>query len=336
VPDERLASIANGEIVMHVLGIDVAKAKFDVALLVGERKFRTKVFDYSSEGFEALKGWLGRQKVEFSKLHACMEATSHYSERLALWLYEAEARVSVVNPLQIKAYGQSLLNRQKTDRADAQLIARYCEAQQPAAWTPPSPAVRKLQALVARLEALQLMRVAELNRQSIAETAVAGSIGTVLATLEAEIKRIEKEISDHIDANPDLRHKRELIESIPGIGSKTSMYFLAWFAGPKRFDDVRQAVAFVGLSPRTHESGSSIRGKARIAKLGNARLRKALYFPAIVAIQHNPVIAAFAKQLRSRGKHNMTIIVAVMRKLVHFIYGVLKSGTPFQTRLAKP
>ena len=319
---------------MHVLGIDVAKAKFDVALIV-QGKFRTRAFEYNVEGFGSLKAWLTKHAVKLQQLHACMEATSHYSERLATWLYEAGAVVSVVNPLQIKAYGQSLLNRQKTDRADARLIARYCEAQQPASWTPPSPAVRKLQALVARLEALQLMRVAELNRQSIAETAVAGSIGTVLATLEAEIQRIEKEISDHIDGNSDLRHKRELIESIPGIGPKTSMYFLAWFAGTKRFDDVRQAVAFVGLSPRTHESGSSIRGKARIAKLGNARLRKALYFPAIVAIQHNPTIAAFAKQLRSRGKHNMTIIVAVMRKLVHFIYGVLRSGTPFQTRLAK-
>jgi transposase len=319
---------------MHVLGIDIAKTKFDVALMV-EGKFRTKVFDYDIEGFGALKAWLTRHAVEVGQVHACMEATSQYSERLATWLHGAGAVVSVVNPLQIKAYGQSLLNRQKTDRADARLIARYCQAQQPAPWTPASPAVRKLQALVARLEALQLMRVAELNRQSIAEVAVAGSIGTVLATLEAEIQRIEKEISDHIDVNPDLRHKRELIESIPGVGPKTSMYFLAWFAGAKRFDDVRQAVAFVGLSPRTHESGSSIRGKARIAKLGNARLRKALYFPAIVAIQHNPVISAFAKQLRRRGKHNMTIIVAVMRKLVHFIYGVLKSGIPFQTRLAK-
>ncbi len=320
---------------MHVLGIDVAKAKFDVALLVGD-KYRTKVFDYSAEGFGALKAWLAKQGVQPGQMHACMEATSHYSERLASWLYEAGAVVSVVNPLQIKAYGQSLLNRQKTDRADARLIARYCQAQQPMPWTPPPPSVRKLQMLVARLEALQLMRVAELNRQAEAHAAVAASIGTVLATLEAEIQRIEKEISDHIDANPELRHKRELIESIPGIGPKTSMYFLAWFAGPKRFDDVRQAVAFVGLSPRTHESGRSVRGKARIAKLGNARLRKALYFPAIVAIQHNPVIAAFAKQLRQRGKHNMTIIVAVMRKLVHFIYGVLRSDTPFQTRLAKP
>ena len=320
---------------MHVLGIDVAKLKFDVALLV-EGKFRTKVFEYDAQGFEALKLWLARHDVQLAQMHACMEATSHYSERLALWLYEAGARVSVVNPLQIKAYGQSLLNRQKTDRADARLIARYCQAQQPAAWIPPPASVRKLRALVARLEALQLMRVAELNRQSMAETAVAGSIGTVLATLEAEIRRIEKEISDHIDANPDLKHKRELIESIPGIGPKTSMYFLAWFGGSRRFDSVRQAVAFVGLSPRCHESGSSVRGKARIAKLGNARLRKALYFPAIVAIQHNPLISAFARQLRMRGKHNMTIIVAVMRKLVHFIYGVLRSDTPFTTQLAKP
>ncbi len=319
---------------MHVLGIDVAKLKFDVALVV-EGKFRTKVFEYDAEGFEALKRWLARHDVKLSELHACMEATSHYSERLALWLHETGALVSVVNPLQIKAYGQSLLNRQKTDRADARLIARYCEAQQPGPWVPPPAPVRRLQALVARLEALQLMRVAELNRQSIAETAVAGSIGTVLATLEAEIRRIEKEISDHIDANPDLKRKRELIESIPGIGPKTSMYFLAWFGGARRFDSVRQAVAFVGLSPRSHESGSSVRGKARIAKLGNARLRKALYFPAIVAIQHNPILSAFAKQLRMRGKHNMTIIVAVMRKLVHFIYGVLKSDTPFTTRLAK-
>ena len=321
---------------MQVLGIDVAKLKFDVALLVAEGKFRSKAFEYTSSGFEALLAWLRRQAVDVSQLHACMEATSSYSERLALWLHEAGAVVSVVNPLQIKAYGQSLLNRQKTDRADARLIALYCQAQRPTPWTPPPVSVRKLQALVARLEALQQMRVAELNRQSIADADVASSIGAVLATLDAEIKRIEKEISDHIDANPDLKHKRELIESIPGIGPKVSMYFIAWFAGARRFESVRQAVAFVGLSPRTHESGSSVRGKARIAKLGNARLRKILYFPAISAMRFNPVIAAFAKQLRMRGKPNMTIIVAVMRKLVHFIYGVLRSDTPFTTRLAKP
>jgi len=320
---------------LHALGIDIAKLKFDVCLMSAEGKLKHKVFPNTTSGFEQVAAWLARQNVLHP--HACMEATGTYGERLALFLREAGYIISVVNPAAVKAFAASRLSRTKTDKVDAELIARFCAAQQPLAWTPPALEVRELQALVRRLASLIEMRVAEENRLEAgsAVVAVRASVEEHIAYLCAEIKRTEALIREHIESHPDLRQQSELLDSIPGIGETTAAVLLAELVDVTQYRSARQVAAFAGLVPRERRSGSSVRGRTRLSKIGNARLRKALYFPAITALRCSPFFKEWAQGLRERGKCKMSVIGAAMRKLIHLAYGVLKTGRPFDPEWAR-
>jgi len=317
---------------MQVAGIDISKRKFDIALMAGE-KVRNKVFDNTAAGHQALLAWLVSKGVQPGQCHIAMEATSQYYEAVAETLYAAGYAVSVVNPLQIKAFGESLLRRQKTDRADAELIARYCQQAKPALWQPPPADIKELQRLLARLEAVQQMHVQEQNRHHEASGKALQSVERMLATLKAEERLLEQMIREHIDRHPDLRDRQTLLQSIPGVGERVSSYYLAWLQA-ERFADARQAVAFVGLSPRHRESGDTVRGKTRLSKLGHGRLRKVLYMPALSALRSNPAAKALAERLEASGKRGKVIVAAVMRKMIHWMVGVLKSGRPFDPQRA--
>ena len=309
-----------------VLGIDVAKQKVEVALLVNG-KIKHKSIKNAADGFEALTLWLGKQGVE--KVHACLEATGSYGEDLAVYLYEAGHRVSVVNPARIKGFAQSELIRTKTDRIDAGIIARFCLAMQPEPWIPPPAEIRVLRALVRRTESITDMLIQEKNRVGTAHDSVIPLIKEHIAYLEGEIEKVRDQIAELIDRNPDLRQKKDLLDSIPGIGKATVPAILAELADLERFSHVRELVAFIGLAPRETLSGTSIKGKPRLCKTGNARLRRALYMPALVSIRYNPLMIAFYQRLKERGKNGKVIVCAIMRKLVHIIFGVLKSGKKY-------
>lgn len=315
------------DLIHGILGIDISKAKFDVALLVAGKVKKTRIFENAPDGFQALSDWLMKQDI--ASVSACMEATGCYGDALATYLYDQGFVVSVVNPAQIKSFGGAQLNRAKTDKADAKLIAQFYQQMCPAHWMPPPMHVRELQALVQRLSALMQMERQEHNRMETAPAVVRSSIATVLATIKAEIKTVEATIHDHIDRHPDLKDQSRLLESIPGIGQATIYRVLAFIGDVRRFDHAKALAAFVGLNPTVHQSGSSVRGKPHLSKKGNSVIRRALYMPAIVARRYNPVIKKFADHLKKAGKPNMVIIGAVMRKLLHIIYGVLKSGKPF-------
>ena len=319
---------------MEYVGIDIAKRKFDVLWLSSQTgKKRSKVFDNTPAGFDELLAWLAKFGVAPSNSHIAMEATGQYYEALAEALFDADFTVSVVNPLPIKRFGEAMMQRQKTDKADADLIARYCAHCSPRPWAPPPPEVRELQRLVSRLDAVKDMLVQEQNRRYDSRGQALESVERVLVSLDEERQWVESMIKDHIDRHPDLRHKQELLCSIPGVAERTSTYLMAWLP-VDRFADVREAVAFVGLSPRHSESGDSVRGKSRLCKLGHGRLRKMLYFPAVTAMTHNPAAKAFACRLGASGKKGKVVIAAVMRKLVHWAVGVLKSNTKFDAELA--
>jgi transposase len=319
---------------MEIIGIDIAKRKFDLAWFASATgKKRSKVFENTEAGFEDLLGWLSKQGIVAQQCHIAMEATSRYYEALALALFEAGYTVSVINPLQVKRFGESQLLRQKTDRADAELIAQFCQQCKPRVWQPPPPQVRELQRLIARLEAVQDMHVQEQNRRYESHGVTLESVERILGSLKDEEIHLRKLIQDHIDRHPDLREKQELLRSIPGIGATVSSYVMAWLDAD-RFDDVRQAVAFVGLSPRHRESGDSLRGKSRVCKVGHGRLRKILYLPAMAAVRYNPAATALSERLKEAGKKGKVVIVAVMRKLVHWMVAVLKTGTKFNPELA--
>ncbi len=313
---------------LHPLGIDVAKLKFNVCLIREDGKLRHKVFANTATGFTQLTTWLSANHVE--QLHACLEATGTYSEALATYLFDAGQRVSVVNPAAIKAYAGCQLSRTKTDKVDAALIARFCLTQQPPLWTPLAPELRTLQALVRRLDSLIEMHTMEHNRlvAGAVDALVQHSLEEHLTYLEAQSKRTENLIKEHINSHPHLKAERDLLLSIPGIGEATTARLLAEIDF-QQYESARSVAAFTGLVPRLRQSGTSVRGRARLSKVGSPRIRHALYFPAVTAIRCNPTIKAWAKELRERGKCEMQIIGAVMRKLIHLAYGVLKTGKPY-------
>ena len=314
-----------------VVGIDVSKRTFDVALLRGEKPKSGK-FKNTAQGFAVFARWL--QKEGAGDIPVCMEATGTYGEKLAEYLYEAGYVVSVVNPAKIKGFAQSEFSRTKTDKADAALIARFCRAMRPEPWQPVPPEIKRLRALVRRLDELNGMLTQERNRLDTADDVVKPSIADVIKVLEERIEQVRHLIREHIDKNPDLREKRDLLETIPGIGPATSAMILAEFGDMTRFRDARHMAAFCGLTPRQRQSGTSVRGKSMLSKTGSARIRKALFMPALSAITYNPVIQAFRARLIANGKSRMVIVGAIMRKLVHIIYGVIKSGRPFDPAIA--
>ncbi len=236
------------------LGIDIAKAKFVVALLTADGKVRHKSCANTPAGFADLATWLPRQRV--ATVHACLEATGTYGDALATWLHDAGYVVSVVNPAIIHAYARTHLARSKTDRIDAELIARFTATQHPPAWTPPAPEIRALQALVRRLDALHGMRTQEVNRLAagVTVTEVRASIDAVVASLDAQIAHVQQLIRDHLDRHPGLRAQRELLTSIPGIGEATAAVLIAELFD-KSYTSARQAAAFAGLVPRIVQSG---------------------------------------------------------------------------------
>jgi transposase len=313
-----------------ILGIDVGKEYLDCALL-GEKRAAKRVPN-TVHGFEQLIAWLRNRKVR--KVHACMEATGGWSEELAFFLYERGHVVSIVNPMQIRAFGQSELSRTKTDKADAALIARFCAAMHPMPWDPPKPAERRLRQLIRRRRALIEIRTQELNRlEAPGQEHVRKSITTLVKSLNKEIALLEAEIRKAIDKDDDLKGKRDLIESIGGIGPIASSTLLGELPPAERFENAKAYTAFAGLCPQLRESGTSVRSSHK-TRYGNRAVHQVLYMAAIAALRCNPVIKVFAGRLKERGKASMEIIVAVMRKLLVLVYGVLKSRRPFDPNYA--
>ena len=313
------------------LGIDVAKVKLDCVLRLPNGKFRAKPIPNSPEGFALLDAWLATHNATES--HVCMEATGVYWEAVAQFLSAKGLTVSVANPAQIKAYGTSCLIRTKTDRADAKLIANFCAERNPAPWQALGEAELTLRALVLRLDALQTMQIQESNRLDVSRDVVKDNIQHHLASLGAEIKHLAKAIKAHIDNHPRLKQQRDLLDTIPGLGERTVAIILAYYAGTGRFANSRQAAAFAGLDPRQYESGSSVKGKPKLSKVGHAFLRKALYMPAVVTLYKTVWGKQFKERLALSGKPPKLIIGAMMRKLIHVAFGVLKSQQPFKSVL---
>lgn len=308
------------------VGIDIAKAHFDAARLGADGKYKHKKFANAPEGFALFAEWLAGFGPE--PAHLCMEATGTYGLPLADFLTARGFHVSVVNPAQPAAFGKSEPSWAKTDKADAKLVARFCLAMRPPAWTPPPADIRELQALLRRLENLLEMQRMELNREDTAAPAVAGSIQVLLAALEGEIKAVREAIRRHIDGNPGLKRRAEPLESIPGVGAATAAWLLTLLGEHRGFDNAKQAVAFAGLAPRLRQSGKWA-GQTKLSKTGDPMLRKALYMPTLSALTFNPAIRAFRQRLKANGKPGKSYVCAARRKLVHIAFAIIKSGKPF-------
>jgi transposase len=304
-----------------LVGIDIAKDKFDVCLLNEAGKAQQATFANSKQGINQLHHWLKKQGAKQARV--CLEATGIYGDLVAETLYSRKYQVSVVNPARIKAYAESQMRRNKTDALDAALIADFCRTQQPDLWTPPPPELKELRALIRHLDDLKQEKLRASNRLDVQDSSQA-----VIQHLQEQIQHTLGLIHDHIDRYPDLKRQRELLDSIPGIGDLTASYLIAELGDISRFQDVGEVVAFVGLNPCQHQSGKR-KATHGISRMGRAALRAALYMPAVVAKRCNPRLAAWANQLSQRGLTGKQVIVALMRKLIHLAYGILKSGRAF-------
>lgn len=319
---------------MFYLGIDVAKAKLDCLLLNPDtQKRKSKRVDNNAAGLAGLLSAMQNWGIELSQVHVVMEPTASYHELAALRLAEAGCTVSLINPAHLRRYAQAVGARSKTDAADSALLARYGAAEQPEAWMPPSASARALKALLARRDAVaedlqrERNRTEKLSAAQVPDT-VRQSLNEVISFLEKQLDTLQREIERHIDNDPDLRSKRDLLLSIPAVGDRVAQHMSALLAA-HHFDSAEQLAAYLGLVPVEWQSGSSIKGRPRMSKAGPAHLRKLLYMPAIVAVQHNPHIRTLYERLLARGKPKMAAIGAAMRKLAHLCFGVVRSGKPY-------
>lgn len=319
---------------MSVVGVDVAKRSFDIAIPLPNGKVRTKAnLANDPSGFAQFEAWLERHAEP--RAWVVMEATGIYHEALADCLHAKGYRVCILNPAVIAKFAEVDLRRVKTDKADAKVIAAYGQQKNDSLrqWEPESPAQRRLRALVRRLGDLKEMQQMEQNRLDVAQTAVQESISSVIGHIADEIEKTRKSIEETIDDDPDLRQRRELITSINGLGETTAALILAELGDPLKYASPSAIVAFAGLNPTIHQSGEMI-GQSTISRTGAPRLRAGLWMSGTVSIRHNPVVKELAERLSSRHKAYKQIVCAAMRKLLHLVYGVVKSGIPFDPQIA--
>jgi transposase len=322
---------------MMFFGIDVAKERLDCAVVAhgGERPIGQRSFPNTPDGIERAAAWVLKvSKVEISEAHAVLEPTAAYHELAARLLATKGMTVSLVNPAQIRSFAKGMAVLNKTDRIDAVLLARYGCLARPKAWSPPAEPLVELQALLARLDDLEGDLRREQNRYEQAcvrscSSVIKRSFATSLKALKAQCKLLQQAIAEHLAAHDDLQADLKRLRTIPAVGPKTALRMLALLRS-HRFDTARQAAAFVGLVPIERQSGKSVRGRPRLSKAGNSRLRAALYMAAVVATKLNPDIKAQQQRLLERGKAKMSTLGAAMRKLVHICFGVLKSGKIYQ------
>ena len=304
-----------------ILGLDVSKDKLDACLLLPQP--RSTTVPNTPAGHTQLLAWA----AEAGPLHLCLEATSTYGFPVARHAHAAGHTVSVLQPLAVARYAQATLSRNKTDRLAAALIADFGRTQEPRAWLPPSAAQEQLPAQSRLRAELVEQRLGLQNRLDTAHVSVAPVLHSLVRSLARQIEKLDAALQATLQAEPDLRAQAQLLRSIPGVGPVLCAGVLAEL--PADLREARAATAYAGRNPRQRESGTSLRGRAVLSKLGNARLRRLLYVPALAGLQHNPVLRALAERLAARGKPGKVRVGAVMRKLLCLCVGVLRSGQPW-------
>lgn len=307
------------------VGVDVAKDKFDVALEINNSCYQ-ECFSNDQKGYRAFSKWLSKHT---SQPWVCMEATGHYSELIADYLCMQAVRVSVVNPLQIKSFARATLSRNKTDQLDARIIADYCKKMRPRTFTCRSESHKTLKDLTNLLDTIKEQHVRFTNQLHSAQSDSGKKIiRKLIKSLENEIIKVEKSVDEIIKQNSALRENMNLLTSIQGVGKQTAYKVLSHIPDMNCFANAKQFAAFIGISPRQHQSGR-FQGKTRISRLGDARLRKVFYMAGLVAKRFNKRLQPFVMRLQANGKAPKAIICAVMRKLAHIVFGVLKNKRPF-------
>jgi transposase len=320
-----------------ILGIDIAKRKFDVCLRsasVGDQPRHTDTFENNAKGFKALLRWL--QHHQTPRVHACLESTSRYGDELALYLHTHGQDVSVVNPRRIHHYASSRLVRTQNDQVDARLIADFCTTENPRLWLPTPKQKRHLQDLVRVREFFLNQKLQGQNRLEVEGRHTRACLRRHIRQLEKTVASLEAQMSALLEKSPDLSRQVNLVDSISGVGLITAATAVAELPPIEQFQHAGQVVAFVGLDPRRKTSGDTIATVPRQSKMGSNLLRKTLYMAALCALRKNPVVTALGQRLAAKGKSGKLAVGAAMRKLLRLIYGVLKTQKTFDPNWLRP
>lgn len=315
------------------VGIDVSACELAVAVQVDNQFEAVRTFANSAAGHQQLCRYIrrGRQRVR-----VCVEASGNYSLDLCRVLHAtAGIELSVINPRLVRRFAESLGTRSKTDPVDARVLCLYAQRMPPVPWQPPSAASLHLRSVTRAIEALTRMLVQEKARQHASEAATAlprivvQELKRHQRYLERRIQRLRQEAVRIINTDAELSRSFRLLQTTPGVAEASALQLLGELAVLPRTLDARQWVAHSGLDPKHHRSGSSVEWTPRLSKLGNRRLRRALYMPALLAIQHDPHLHGFYQRLCGNGKAPLQAIAAVMRKLLHAFHAMFRLDQPY-------
>ena len=324
---------------MFVLGIDIGKDDLYVRLLEttvqgSTTKGQIRVFPNSHVGYQSLRDWLAAEQARPEVTSVVMEATGVYWERVAMALHTALFAVSVVNAAQIKFFARSTLRRGKTDAMDAEIIARYGATMHPARWVPTEKSLSELRALIhERDTVVELMTIEKSRQHALDHRHEANPIALQLSRdrmslLCTQLEQVNVAISTLIAVPGELQKQVNLLASVPGIGSLTAAILLTETHHLDRLSSARQWAAYAGLSPAPRQSGA-MQSKTHISKIGNARLRRALYLSALSASRLKNVLGDFYRHLVNKGKPKKLALIALARKILCVCFAVLRSGHPF-------
>jgi transposase len=313
------------------VGIDVGKDE----LVVSVEQGKPRVFGTSMSEIKRLENWIIQQAGE-QPVHIGLEATGVYSRGVAVTLSSCKQfKVSVINPVQIKAFSRAMLKRTKTDQVDAGVIREFVRSQSPSAWRPPEPMREQLSALVAQADAIQQEIQKWKNRQHAqmhhgnTPTTLTRSTAAIIRSMEREQQRLFRAIDQLCETDQTISEDMALLTTISGVATRSAAQILAYGGDSLVSRTRRQLDAHAGLVPAERQSGTSVKGKGHLAKQGNVRLRRVLYMPTLVAVQFNPSLKRFYQRLLEKGKAKKTALIACMRKLLNIIRAMLINRTPF-------
>lgn len=331
--------------VCHWVGADVSKATFDAGLVLADQRFPhtplgavpTHEFARTREGVEAFLGWLDERLAEAGApgaVRVCMESTGAYSTQLAVWMLEArpELRPAIVNPAQTAAFFKSMALRNKTDRLDARALGFYGVERGPLAFEPLTKEMARLRCVCRYRSALVEQKVAEGHRagEEQASPKVARMQQRRIRQLARDIESLEKEMRGIVGASAALSEDLATLSSIHGVGFITAVTVMTELGDLRRFDTTRQLAAFAGLSPRTVSSGTSVRGRTRLCKQGNSKVRATLYMAAMQTTRKDNDLARCYHRLVAAGKPKRVALCAVMRKILCVMRRLLLNRTTYR------
>jgi len=318
------------------VGIDIAQHSAHVSWLPpGGAPTPPVVVEQTPAGFADLRHHLAATRVSPAATLVVLEATGTYWCRLALDLHSAGFPVAVINPAQAHYFAKAQLRRAKTDALDAQLLAQFAERMRPAPWTPPPQIYHELeQRLQLRqqlLDARQRVRnqLHALRAGAVVIGSVAQRLEATLAFYDEQVAELEAEIRASLPTEGEWAVNLGLLLSISGVGLWTALWLLVATVNFTSCATVEQAVAYAGLAPAPHESGTSVHGRGQLPRGGHGRLRTALYLATLSAGQHNVVIAPFYARLVAAGKPKKVARCAAARKLLHLAWAVVHKQQPY-------